>query len=56
VLDFSSAAEQVSRRLALAIPSTISPAAAGVSWVLGHHLELSRLPIFPLLAWQWASV
>jgi hypothetical protein len=48
--------QQVSRRLALAIPSTISPAPAGVSWVLGHDLELSRLPIFPLLARQWASV
>jgi hypothetical protein len=48
--------QQVSRRLALAIPSTTSPAAASVSWELEHHLELSRLPVFPLRARQWSSV
>lgn len=48
--------QQVSRRLALALPSTISPAVASVSWVVGHHLELTRLPVFPLRARQWTSV
>jgi hypothetical protein len=48
--------QQVSRRLALAIPSTISPAVASVSGVVGQHLNLSRLPVFPLRAQQWTSV
>src|SRR5262249_10911870 len=48
--------QQVSRRLALSIPSIVSPTGASVSWVLGHHLDLSRLPVFPLRARQWASV
>jgi hypothetical protein len=38
------------------IPSIVSPAAASVSWVIGHHLNLSRLPVFPLRERQWSSV
>jgi hypothetical protein len=42
--------QQVGRRLALAIPSTLSPVAAAVSWPVGARLTLSRLPVYPLAA------